>query len=458
MLRVATQAGRQHSRRISYSRPLVASNGGALDEPKNSHSRCGENAAIYLSYSTIPLGITQNTFPHIAKRNFWWGSSKKEETDTSASASSTKASSTDSSSTSTSEGNSASSPDQQSFSSSDISQDDGKSVDETLNNLFSETGDGAEGTTQAVVDGLVNGMWEPTWYNLADQAIVFVKTLHDVTGIEYGWAIVGATAILRICLFPIMVESQRHTSRMAHVQPELKLLQQKMEAKRAGLTHKDRMEISTQSKALFQRYGCKPFRAMLAPVIQIPVFMGMFFGMRKMHTIYPEEMVTGGILWVPDLTAPDPLYLLPIMSGTSMLALMEMTRSDMSQNAGNMGPLVMNFFRLTSIMMIPVLTTFDSSMVLYWTCNNVLTMAQQYALKSPAFRKQFGIWDRPKPVPGTVTEAPSLGTELSNLMKRLNGEATSDRQRIEAHNKAIEAKKRAEEMMRTAGNRRKKRS
>jgi hypothetical protein len=120
-----------------------------------------------------------------------------------------------------------------------------------------------------------SNLWEPTWYNLSDQAIVAVKALHDLTGVEYGWAIVGVTVVLRLALFPLMVQSQQTTSRMAHVQPELTLLKDRFEAIGTP-SRQEQLAFGNQMKALFAKYNVKPFRALTAPLVQLPCFMGMY--------------------------------------------------------------------------------------------------------------------------------------------------------------------------------------
>jgi len=98
--------------------------------------------------------------------------------------------------------------------------------------------------------------------------------------------------------------------------------------------------------------------------------------------------------------------------------------------------------------MIPVCVNFESAMLCYWTANNILTIGQTVTLKSDAVRKYFGIWDPPKPVPGMEPE--SLQEAAGKLVKKMQGEATSEKQKIQQHNQAVEAKKKAKafQMMR----------
>lgn len=118
--------------------------------------------------------------------------------------------------------------------------------------------------------------WTPIWYNFADQSILVVKYVHMTTGMPYGWSIVSTTILLRLFLFPIMVQSQRTTSRMAHVQPELNLMKQRFEA--LGTPgRQEQIQFGQSMRQLFQRYEVSPLNALWAPVIQLPLFLGTFF-------------------------------------------------------------------------------------------------------------------------------------------------------------------------------------
>jgi len=330
------------------------------------------------------------------------------------------------------------------------------SVEETLNRLFQEQADAADrvgtalssSSAAAAAESATVAAWDPTWYNMADQAILTIKSFHELTGIEYGWSIVGVTVILRLALFPLMVQSQQTTSRMAHLQPELTMMKQRYEAIGTP-SRQDQMQFSKQMQNLFAKYQVKPMRAFAAPLVQLPLFMGMFFGLRKMPAIYPNELSTGGMFWFPDLTVQDPLYILPIASASTFLLLIELGKDQMMASNPAQGQLFVNLFRVMAIVMIPVCVNFESAMLCYWTANNVLTLGQTATLKSRAVRKYFGIWDPPKPVPGQEPE--SLTDTAGKLIKRMQGEATTEKQKMHQHNQAVDAKKKVKafQMMRS---------
>jgi len=80
-------------------------------------------------------------------------------------------------------------------------------------------------------------------------------------------------------------------------------------------------------------------------------------------------------------------------------------------------------------------------------------VVSQGLLKTKVVRSYFGIWDPPKPIPGHEPE--SLSDAAEKLMKRIQGEATTEKQQIERHNQTVEVKKKAKafQMMRSSSRR-----
>lgn len=317
------------------------------------------------------------------------------------------------------------------------------SVDETLDKLFQdkhETADAWFAASDVASQNAAAIAWDPHWYNLADQAVNAVVAFHDVTGAQWALSIVGVTVILRSCLFPLMVSSQKNTSRMAHLQPELTLMKQRYEAI-GEPSQQDKLQFANRMKALFAKYEVRPMRAFAAPLAQFPLFMGMFFGLKKMPDIFSEELASGGMLWFPDLTVPDPYYILPFASAATFLGLIELGKDQMMAQNPAQGQLMVNLFRAMSLVMIPVCINFEAAMLCYWTSNNLLTLCQTTLLKTANVRKYFGIWDPPKPIPGLKAE--SITETATKMIKKVQGEATSDEQRMKEHNQSVEIKKKA---------------
>jgi YidC/Oxa1 family membrane protein insertase len=339
------------------------------------------------------------------------------------------------------------------------------SVDDTLNRLFAEqqkglqtltdstspsTGDAWYAAADAASTAASSAAWEPVWYNFADQAVVAVNALHNLTGLEYGWSIVGVTLLFRAALFPLMISARVSSSRMAHLRPELDQMKARFDALGTP-SRQEQLQFAETMKALFRKYEVKPMRALVLPIVQIPIFMGMFFGMRKMPSLFPDELSTGGMFWFPDLTVPDPTYILPVGASLSFLVLLEVDKHQMKAAGSGIASsdVMLNVMRLLTLAMVPVAIYFESAVLCYWASNNSITLAQSLLLKSPAIRSRLGIWEPPKPVPtvGGVEDG-SLTKSAENLIKRIQGKPVTVAQEIAANNKAVETKRRAQQLLR----------
>jgi len=82
---------------------------------------------------------------------------------------------------------------------------------------------------------------------------------------------------------------------------------------------------------------CNPLQSLLLPVVQFPTFMSMFFALKKIPEVYPEEIATGGILWFHNLAASDPYLILPLISAGSFLAMIESTKETMMASNAEQG-------------------------------------------------------------------------------------------------------------------------
>eukprot|EP00980_Cylindrotheca_fusiformis_P026543 scaffold16396_cov140-Cylindrotheca_fusiformis.AAC.4 len=326
--------------------------------------------------------------------------------------------------------------------------------DETMDKLFHEAQKEANGADDAwFLDEATDVVFEPSWWNLADQAVSGVQWVHELTGLHYAGSIFATTCALRLVILPLAVRGQRAASRMAHVQPELAMIKQRYEALGTP-TQAEQKAFAEQMKALFARYDVKPFATLAAPLIQAPLFIGMFFGMKKMPDIFTEEMSTGGIFWFTDLTIPDPTYILPIMCGVSFLTTIEAGKEQMIDSNAQYGPVMVNAFRAMAVVMIPVMTTFPAAMLCYWVPNNLFTLLQSVTLRNSFVKKQLGIWDRPKPIPGSNTDAGFQET-MTNLVKKAKGEPTTEAEMLKKHNEEIETRKRVKQMSKVTRARRK---
>jgi YidC/Oxa1 family membrane protein insertase len=138
------------------------------------------------------------------------------------------------------------------------------------------------------------------------------------TGLPWFHTIVAGTFLARLILLPFSVKQLRNSAALAPYQP--RLLELKEELDRA---YKSGDKIAVQRVALKQRTvygesGVSMLPMLLIPFVQLPVTLGMFFSVKRLCTLPLEQLHWSGVSFLPDLTVPDPYYILPIAAAVLM--------------------------------------------------------------------------------------------------------------------------------------------
>ena len=327
--------------------------------------------------------------------------------------------------------------DSDSDSDSDIS---GENVNEIISNLIDENSSSSTTTTTTIItsDDII---FSPSWYNPADKAVQllnYVDSLHDL---PYAYTIIGSTIFIRTLLFPLFVYVKRNASRMAHMTPELNVLKERVEKLGKNASLEQQTKYANEMRALFRKYDCNPVKNLIAPAVQLPVFMSMFFALQKLPIYYADTLLSnGGIFWFPDLAAPDPLYVLPMLSSLTFIASMELNKQEMQSISSST---VMTYvFRFLGVLTFPITIYFPSCVLSYWVTNNAFTLAQTAILQLPVTKRTFGIWEPPKRVVG-APEPKGIQEMITDYMNKKNEEGSLKAQKdsIRKHNEAIDNQK-----------------
>lgn len=143
------------------------------------------------------------------------------------------------------------------------------------------------------------------------------------------------TACLRLAIFPLVLRVQRNNTRMKAIQPQSSALMQKLtEAKSVG----DQTAVAVYSQQLSKMWkdnNCTPWRAMVLPLVQMPLFISFFFAVRGLASLPVPQMKEGGLWWFEDLTVADPYYILPVASMLFQLAIVEVSRCFAFENTSS---------------------------------------------------------------------------------------------------------------------------
>lgn len=187
-----------------------------------------------------------------------------------------------------------------------------------------------------------------------------LKLFHDWVG-NWGWAIVLVTIVIKlIFLWPSAI-SYRSMARMRTLTPKLKALKERYA--------EDRQKLSQEMMKLYQKEKINPLGGCLPILIQIPVFIALYWVLVESVELRHAEW----IFWIKDLTAMDPYFVLPVLMGLSMWAQQKL-------NPTPMDPMQQKIFTWLPVVFTVFFAFFPAGLVLYWLVNNLLSIAQQYLI------------------------------------------------------------------------------
>ena len=228
------------------------------------------------------------------------------------------------------------------------------------------------------------------WFRFFEKPIfMLLKKLFALTG-NFGLAIILLTVIVRGLMFPVAQRQFSSMAAMRIIQPKVKVIQER---------YKDDKE--TQQKKIMELYKeekVNPLSGCLPIFLQIPVFFALY----KVLMLSIEMRHQPFVLWIKDLSAPDPAHILnlfgllpftpPSFLGIGLLAvLLDITMFlQFKMNPTPPDPVQAQMFSIMPWMMMFVMGSFASGFLVYWITSNLLTIAQQKYLYSrhPHMRAQ----------------------------------------------------------------------
>lgn len=193
--------------------------------------------------------------------------------------------------------------------------------------------------------------------------------------ISYGLAIILFTAIIRVFLLPLTIKQIKSQAIMQKLQPEMKKLQDKYK--------NDPQRAQQEISKLYKEHNANPLSGCLPLLIQMPILFAMFYIFNNLTAI---EGVS--FLWVKDLSKPDTLYILPVLSAaTTYLSGVMMSMGGSKDNPQAKQTSTMN--TAMAVMFGFFSLRFKSALILYFVTNNLFQMAQSYVMKTLANKKEI---------------------------------------------------------------------
>ncbi|KAB7624227.1 membrane protein insertase YidC [Alkalilimnicola sp. S0819] len=184
-----------------------------------------------------------------------------------------------------------------------------------------------------------------------------LKMIHSLVG-NWGWAIVLLTLLIKIVFYKLSETSYRSMARMRKMQPKMAALKE-----RHG---DDRQALNQAMMELYKKEKINPLGGCLPILIQIPVFIALYWVLMESVELRHAPFM----LWIQDLSAQDPYYVLPILMGISMLVQQRL-------NPAPLDPIQQKVMMFLPIIFTVFFLFFPAGLVLYWVTNNTLSIAQQ---------------------------------------------------------------------------------
>lgn len=207
--------------------------------------------------------------------------------------------------------------------------------------------------------------------DIAESILVF---LHNDLGFGWGASIVVLTVIVRVVLLPLSLKQFRSMQAMQKLQPEIKKIQKKYK--------EDRQKMNQEMMKFYQQNKVNPMGSCLPLVLQIPVFISLFYLLRDDLARHLTQ--NKGWLFIDNLTEPATGAALVVLIAIFILSqvgstLLMATTMDSRQRVLMLAlPLVFIIF----------IVSFPAGLVVYWTTTNIWTVVQQLAFKAVIKREE----------------------------------------------------------------------
>lgn len=178
---------------------------------------------------------------------------------------------------------------------------------------------------------------------------------------NWGWAIIFLTITVKAIFFKLSEMSYRSMAKMRKVAPRIKQMKE-----RYG---DDRQAMSKAMMDMYKREKINPMGGCFPILVQMPVFIALYWVLLESVEMRHAPF----ILWIDNLSAKDPYFILPIIMGVSMWIQQKL-------NPAPVDPVQQKIFQYMPFVFTVMFAFFPSGLVLYWVVNNILSIAQQYVI------------------------------------------------------------------------------
>ena len=240
------------------------------------------------------------------------------------------------------------------------------------------------------------------WFGFFSKLLLYFMTVIHSFVPNWGWSIVIMTIIIKLVFWPLTGKAAESQKGMAKIQAPMAELKKKYE--------KNPQKLQQETMKLFREHGVNPLAGCFPVLIQMPIFLGLFYMLRTAAELRYEPF-----LWVSDLSQADtiaviagfPINLFPILMGITMFYQMQIM--PVSPTAD---PLQQKIFKFMPFIFLVFLYNFSSGLVIYWTTQNILTIIQQKMIHAKKEKEPVEVDD------SRVQNAQSINAKVSTPKKK----------------------------------------
>ncbi len=199
------------------------------------------------------------------------------------------------------------------------------------------------------------------WLWWIAQPLFWLLTQIQSVVVNWGFAIILLTVLVKAAFFRLSAASYRSMAKMRKAQPKMQSIREQYSD--------DKQKQSQAMMALYKKEKINPMGGCLPILIQMPVFIALYWVLMESVELRQAPFA----LWINDLSVMDPYFVLPLLMGASMFFMQKL-------NPPPPDPMQAKIMQWLPVMFTFFFLWFPAGLVLYWVCNNLLSMTQQWII------------------------------------------------------------------------------
>lgn len=213
------------------------------------------------------------------------------------------------------------------------------------------------------------------WFWFFARPMLWLLNVLNAFVMNYGVAIILLTILLRFLMWPLTRKSYASSIAMQRMQPEMQRIQK--------LYANDKARMQMEMLNLYRTHKTSPMSGCLPMLIQIPIFFALYKAL-----LVSVNMRGAHFLWISDLAAMDPYFILPVLMGATMwLQQYFQTGKTQTSNSNDIAASTGRAMKWLPVLFTIMFAWMPAGLVLYWTVSNVFGIVQTYIIKRQLAKK-----------------------------------------------------------------------